>query len=169
MATYQNTLSQKFLQLMESNAGIIYKVAKTYCWDEEDQKDLIQEISIQAWRSFPKFDSQFKFSTWLYKVALNVSISHLRKEKSRKSNIEELGSQYQGNSEDVSQEEEQVKALYDAIAEQSPINKGIMLLYLEAKSYAEIAEIMGLSQTNVATKLSRVKEEIRQKLNPSKR
>lgn len=169
MASSNENLSQQFLQKMDENAGILFKVANTYCWDEEDRKDLIQEISIQAWRSFPKYNSAFKFSTWLYRVALNVAISNLRKEKKRTEKTETLTSITDQAIEETDDTESQVNALYQAIGDQSPINRAIILLHFEEKSYAEIAEIIGISQTNVATKLSRIKNEIKEKLNPTKK
>ncbi|MHA7129439.1 RNA polymerase sigma factor [Algoriphagus namhaensis] len=167
MASSKGSASQDFVQRMDENRGILFKVATTYCWDQEDQKDLIQEISLQAWRSFPRYNPKFKFSTWLYRVALNVAISNLRKQKSRSPTTETLTEYIDRASEEAEEKESQIKALYHAIAEQSPINRAIILLFLEEKSYVEIAEIIGISQTNVATKLSRIKNEIKEKLNPS--
>lgn len=77
-------VKERFLSLIEMHKGIIYKVANAYCRDVEDRKDLVQEIVIQLWRSFDKYDAQYKWSTWMYRIALNVAISFLRKEKRRK-------------------------------------------------------------------------------------
>ncbi|MDN3204170.1 RNA polymerase sigma factor [Algoriphagus sediminis] len=164
MSDLNEQLSRSFIQQMDQNAGILFKVAQTYCWDKEDQKDLIQEISIQAWRSFPRFNPEFKFSTWLYRVALNVAISHIRKEVKRKS--EPLDEEYNLLPEEESQGDENISELYKAIGKQSEINKAIILLHLEEKSYAEIAEILGISESNVGTKLNRIKKEIKNQLNP---
>lgn len=166
MASSKEILSQEFIQKIEENSGIVYKVAHSYCWDSEDRKDLIQEIYIQAWRSYPRFNPQYKFSTWLYRVALNVAISYFRKEKKRSDQTEPLSGTSDRAVEETDGRTDQVVALYRAISDQSPINRAIILLHLEEKSYAEIAEILGISQTNVATKLSRIKIEIKEKLNP---
>ena len=155
MSDLNEQLSRSFIQQMDQNAGILYK---------EDQKDLIQEISIQAWRSFPRFNPEFKFSTWLYRVALNVAISHIRKEVKRKS--EPLDEEYNLLPEEENQGDEKISELYKAIGKQSQINKAIILLHLEEKSYAEIAEILGISESNVGTKLNRIKKEIKNQLNP---
>jgi len=164
MSDLNEQLSRSFIQQMDQNAGILFKVAQTYCWDKEDKKDLIQEISIQAWRSFPRFNPEFKFSTWLYRVALNVAISHIRKEVKRKS--ETLDEKYNLLPEEEGQGDEKISELYKAIGKQSEINKAIILLHLEEKSYAEIAEILGISESNVGTKLNRIKKEIKNQLNP---
>lgn len=169
MAPSTENLTQTFLQQMEKNTGIVYKVAHSYCWDPEDRKDLIQEINIQAWRSFPRFDSKYQFSTWLYRVALNVAISALRKEKKRAESTELSPSLMDQVGDESGQSNRQINALYRAIGDQNPINRAIILLHLEEKSYAEISDILGISQTNVATKLSRIKKEIKEKLNPTRK
>ncbi len=168
MSPSHEQLSRSFVQQMDQNAGILFKVAQTYCWDNEDQKDLIQEISIQAWRSFPRFNPDYKFSTWLYRVALNVAISHVRKETKRSSKASSLEEEYKLLSEKENPAEEQVTALYQAIGQQNQINKAIILLHLEEKNYAEIAEILGISESNVGTRLNRIKKEIKNQLNPQK-
>ncbi|PZX58085.1 RNA polymerase sigma factor [Algoriphagus chordae] len=157
--------SSEFTALLQANKGILYKVARTYCFSEEEQKDLIQEISFQVWKSFSGYDPKYKFSTWLYRVALNVAISNLRKESKRKEITSPLQDEIvQFSIPDADPVNEQVAQLYAAIGELKSLDKALMLLYLEEKSYVEIADIMGISETNVATKLSRIKKLIKEKL-----
>lgn len=170
MQARQTDRSAKFIALLQENKGILYKVARTYCFSEEERKDLIQEISLQVWQSFSHYDPKYKFSTWFYRVALNVAISNLRKESKRK----EINNPFQ---EDIvefkipeeDQKNEQIAQLYSVISELKAFDRALVLLYLEENSYQDIAEIMGISNSNVATKLSRLKKIIKekfQKLNP---
>ena len=153
-----------FLSVLESHKGILYKVANSYCKDNEDRKDLVQEIVIQLWKSFDNYNHQFKYSTWIYRIALNVAISFYRKENNRKaiSNpFTESILNFQENP--FSDEKEQnLKLLQQFISELKELDKALMLLYLEEKSYKEIAEIIGISETNVATKIGRIKNILKQ-------
>lgn len=154
-----------FLTVIESNKGIIYKVANAYCKDLEDRQDLVQEIVLKLWKSFDSYDERFKHSTWIYRIALNTAISFYRKEKSRKEvatpfseslfNIADL--------ENNKKIEERTIFLNQFIAELKELDKALMLLYLEEKSHKEMAEIMGISETNVATKIGRIKTILKHK------
>lgn len=154
-----------FLSVIETNKGIIYKVANLYCNNAEDRKDLIQEIIIQLWRSFDHYDDQYKFSTWIYRIALNTAISFYRKETRRKKISNHA-------SEDIllfidtdvpGETEANIGLLHQFIAELKELDKALLLLYLEEKSQKEIAGIMGISGTNVATRISRIKMILKQK------
>lgn len=154
-----------FLQLIEQNKGIIYKVARSYGKNEEDREDLFQEIIIQLWRSFERYDDQYKLSTWMYRIALNVAISFYRKERRRiasESPLTESMTDIAGE-EPNSDLESNINLLQQFINELSELEKALMILYLESKSYKEIAEILGISETNVATKINRVKNQLKQK------
>jgi RNA polymerase sigma factor (sigma-70 family) len=154
-----------FLQLIEQNKGIIYKVARSYGKNEEDREDLFQEIIIQLWRSFDRYDDQYKLSTWMYRIALNVAISFYRKQRRRiasESPLTESMVDVAGD-EPNSDLESNINLLQQFINELNELEKALMILYLESKSYKEIAEILGISETNVATKISRVKNQLKQK------
>lgn len=156
--------TSEFIEQLDSNKGILYKVARLYCFTEDEQKDLIQEISLQAWRSFPKFNREYKFSTWLYKIALNVAISNLRKENKRK----EINSPFKEEFVQIAtpndpEQKEHINLLYQIIGEFKAFDKAMMLLFFEEKTYKEISEIMGISESNVATKLSRLKKSIKKR------
>ncbi len=154
-----------FLSVLEHNMGILYKVANSYCKNADDRKDLIQEMILQLWKSFGKYNSQYKHSTWIYRIALNVAISFYRKGSATRSttmpiNTSDIGFQSMEMAED---KEQQIQALQQFITELKALDKALMLLYLEEKSYKEIAEIIGISQTNVATKIGRIKKRLKQK------
>ena len=157
--------SEKFLSVIQAHKGIIYKVANAYCKDAEDRNDLVQEIMIQLWNSFDKYNEQFKYSTWIYQIALNIAISFYRKESRRHSlsnPINESILNYTDTHTD-DRTEESISILHRFIAELKELDKALMLLYLEEKSYKEIAEIIGISETNVATKIGRIKTILKQK------
>lgn len=158
--------THEFLSLIESNKGLLYKVANSYCNDIEDRKDLVQEIIIQLWKSFEGYDPTFRQSTWMYRIALNVAISFYRKENSRKriSNSMTEGIFQIADSNLFDEREAELGLLQEVIAQLGDLDKALMLLYLEEKSYKEIAEIIGITETNVATKISRIKIVLKQKL-----
>ena len=154
-----------FLNVIEANKGIIYKVANAYCRDEENRKDLIQEITIQLWQAFPKYDEQFRISTWMYRIALNVSISFYRKESSREKRTEPLTHELISLTADsrVPATDNELSLLHQFIRELKEFDRALILLYLEERSQQEIAEILGLTPSNVSTKIGRIKEQLRQK------
>ena len=156
-------LSKKFQLIILQHKGILFKVALTYCRNNDIQ-DLIQEMMMQIWISLDKYNDKFAITTWLYRISLNVAISYYRKNAKRQvlNNpiIEDLAS----IQDEVSNEkQEQLSLLEKFISELNDLDKAIMLLYLEDKSHAEISEIMGLSVTNVGTKLGRIKEKLKKK------
>ena len=154
-----------FLSVIESHKGIVYKIANAYCKDAEDRKDVVQEIIVQLWKSFDTYNNQYKYSTWVYRIALNVAISFYRKEHRRKQNAEPLYDDIL-NMTDANvpgEKEAAIGFLHQCIGELKEIDKALMLLYLEEKSYKEIAEIIGISETNVATRIGRIKTILKQK------
>ena len=154
----------QFLVVIESNKGILYKVSNTYCRNIEDRKDLVQEIIIQLWKSFDKYDEIFKYSTWMYRISLNVAISYYRKENRRKRISNPLTPDvFDFVDIEISNENEtNLGKLKQIISELNDLDKALMLLYLEEKSYKEISEIIGITETNVATKISRTKNKLKE-------
>ncbi|HTD40542.1 MAG TPA: sigma-70 family RNA polymerase sigma factor [Mucilaginibacter sp.] len=156
---------EQFLKLIEQNKGIIYKVSRAYGKNDEDREDLFQEIMIRLWNAFDRYDDQYKLSTWMYRVALNVAISFYRKQRRRI----ESESPLTESMIDIADEsdnpdlENNVRLLQQFISELNELEKALMILYLESKSYKEIAEILGITETNVATKINRVKGRLREK------
>ena len=153
---------QQFQKLIEQYKGILFKVARTYCQQEEDRQDLIQEIRIQVWRSLDKYNDKYQISTWLYRIFLNVAISFYRKNAKRHENTIPLNEQVSEIKEiDSTQKEEQIKELMSFIYKLNDLDKALMLLYLENKNHTEIADILGISKSNVGTKIGRIKEKMK--------
>lgn len=151
---------QSFLSLVEDHKGIIYKVAYAYAKSLNDRKDLFQEIMLSLWKAYPSFKGNSKISTWIYKVALYTAITKYRSEK-KQIRYEQIQQDYKNISDSFKDDfDEQVKFLYQAIAQLSSVDKAIVLLLLEEKSYKEIAQIMGLKPTAVAMRINRAKDKL---------
>lgn len=141
---------------------MLHKVCNIYAFNEHDRQDLFQEIIIQLWRSYPGFRGDSKFSTWLYRIAINTAIIDLRKQKKfirhveperLPANIPDI--QYNGD------KEERIHQLHDAITQLSQIEKAIVMLYLEDRSYEEMEDVLGINQNNLRVKMNRIKEKLR--------
>jgi RNA polymerase sigma-70 factor (ECF subfamily) len=133
-----------------------------YAYTEADRQDLFQEIVIQLWKSFPKFEGRSKFSTWLYRIALNVAITDLRKNKNFIDTYEPRKLPQHIDHNTSYQEEEQLKLLYKTIERLNQVEKAIVMLYMEEKTYEEMEDILGISQGNLRVKMNRIKDKIRQ-------
>lgn len=155
----------KFIQIIKENKWALYKVINSYCKNPEDRKDLEQEILIQLWKSFKTYSSDYKISTWIYKVAMNVSISFYRSNLKRKSNtlsISESIFSLTDHVDYVQTVSEEKEILYDFISNLDEFNKEIVILYLDDYSYKEIAEIVGITESNVGTKINRLKKKLQE-------
>lgn len=153
-----------FQELIEQHKGILFKVARTYCQNEEDRQDLVQEIMIQLWQSFHRYNTKFKISTWMYRISINVAISFYRKNLVRRGNNMPLNEQINEIQHDAkSEKEQQLNLLERFINELKEFDKALMLLYLEDKSHAEISDILGISVGNVGTKVGRIKDKLKQR------
>ena len=164
---------ERFGALLREHQRIVFKVAGAYAHSAHDRDDLAQEIAAQLWRSFGSFDERrAKFTTWMYRVALNVAISHAR-------SIKRSGAEHHEPLDDVHLEtvagdgaahhealerDERLAVLHAFIARLDALNRALVLLYLEDRSYAEIADVLGISETNVATKLNRIRQKLRGEL-----
>ena len=158
----------KFVQILRDHKRILYKVINIYCQDKNDRSDLEQEIVIQLWKSFKSYNDNYKYSTWIYKIAMNVSISYFRSNIHRKINtspINESIFQEIDNDDNTDEIDVKRKFLDDFMRQLDKFNKQILILYLEEYSYKEIAGIVGISETNVATKISRLKKKIQESIN----
>jgi len=157
--------SEAFRELLERHRKIVFKVASTYCRDPHDRADLAQEIAAQLWRSFPAYDGQRVFSTWMYRIALNVAISFRRHSGLRERDVVALDVDLHDIAADGTQSQDDiVQALYRCIDKLDPLNRALLLLYLDERSQREIAEILGITETNVATKIGRLKLRLRDEL-----
>ncbi len=153
-----------FISAIENNKGLIYKVAAVYTNDIQDRKDLVQEIIYQLWKSFDSFNQQSALSTWMYRVAMNVAIYHIKRAKRKVVTVplEEQLLEFPETDNRVFEEKLQVFRQY--LNQLNLLDKGIILLYLEDKSYEEIAQITGISETNVGTKIYRIKEKLKKQI-----
>lgn len=159
-------LEKQFETRIKESELLIYKVCSIYAYTVADGQDLFQEIVIQLWKAYPKFRGDSKWSTWVYRVAINTAITGLRKEKNFIHSYEPgtLPTQIS----DVNQyaaKEEQLLQLYTAIEQLNEIEKAIVMLYLEEKSYEEMEEIVGINSGNLRVKMTRIKEKLRQLTN----
>ena len=154
----QKQNKKAFSELIHKNQAIIHKITRVYENSWADREDLFQEICLQLWLSYPNFREEAKFSTWMYRVALNTAISNVRKKKNSFSfePLRETDRIPEQNSNNA----EQAQLLYSAISKLNRIDKAIILLWLEEKNYEEIATIMGTSKTNVSVKLVRIKRKL---------
>ena len=161
-------LQETFQDRVEQHKKILYKVCNAYCRDRDSREDLAQEIMFQLWRSFGKFDGRCQFSTWMYRIALNVAISFYRSETTRTRHVFSDEQRLLEAVVEPESQPEEVRLLYDFIGELDPLSRALILLYLDANNYKEIAEIVGISETNVATKISRLKSKMKQEFGTKK-
>lgn len=160
----------RFAALLDTHRGIVFKVANAYCRHPEDRRDLAQEIAAQLWRAWPGYDPTRPFSTWMYRIALNVAISQVRSVTSRAPLVpldEHHESHPDLSTDDDStchEADQRVAALYAVIDRQPPLDRALLLLWLDERSQREIAEVLGISESNVSTKLNRLKQRIREQL-----
>jgi len=151
----QKQREQEFIARIQKHQGILHKICFVYSHNNADKEDLYQEIVLQLWKSYPSFRQESKFSTWMYRVAFNTAIT-LNKKASKFKNKAEISDDY--TVEKVDDYSEEIKLLYKAISKLSKIEKAIVMLWLEQKTYNEIAEIIGISEKNVGVKLVRSKK-----------
>ena len=150
-----------FEQLLVDHQGLIRKICRIYGKSRDDQEDLFQEITIQLWRSFSTFRGESKFATWLYRIALNTAITFKRKEKRRPptSSLSEEVVRMSASTEEAT-DEEALQSMHWAIRQLQHVDRAIIFLYLEEKSYAEIAEIIGITPKYVGVKIVRIKAKL---------
>lgn len=154
--------SQIFLQLINTHKGIIHKVSKIYMDNTEDQEDLFQEIIIQLWKAYPSFKGKSKFTTWMYRVALNTAIIYFKKEKKKLNRVELTVQHDIVDQSDFREKEEQLVYFYKAVQELNQIEKALIFLFLENQSHKEIALNLGIKEVNARVKLNRTKEKLQQ-------
>ena len=155
-------LDTKFLLDFENNQNIVHKVCRIYTTDSDAHKDLFQEITIQLWKNYSKFRGDSKFSTWMYRVALNTAISLYRKSSKRIKTEDYSDIEYKIQSVEYDDNQElQLKALYAAIHQLNDIDKALIFLYLEDKPFKEISITLGISDINARVKMNRAKEKLR--------
>jgi RNA polymerase sigma-70 factor (ECF subfamily) len=151
---------EAFIEILKQHESLIYKITRVYAPVREDEQDLYQDIVYQLWKSFDSFRNESKISTWMYRVALNTSITHSYKKKKTGDQVplDEILHNRPDSPDPV--KEERIEILYAQIRKLSILEKGIILLHLEGKNYEEIAVITGFTETNVGTRLNRIKQKL---------
>jgi RNA polymerase sigma-70 factor, ECF subfamily len=157
-------MQEQFLEYITTHNALIYKVCHTFERDLERQRDLFQDIILNLWKAFPNFKNNSKWTTWAYRIALNVAITQRRKPQVTTSELNETF--YTGLADVTFDEskETRLNALYQAINQLNPAEKALILLYLDDASYSEIAEIIGITENNIGVKLNRIKFKLKQLL-----
>ncbi len=154
-----------FLRALAPHKTILYKVAYTYCRNSDDRHDLMQEMVIQLWRSFARYDANagVKFSTWMYRIAMNVAISHYRSHTRQIRDtvpLEEFGLNIAAADALHDSASDNMRALMSLIDEMDELNRALILLFLDGYDTAEIADVLGISTTNVSTRMTRIKQKL---------
>jgi RNA polymerase sigma factor (sigma-70 family) len=157
-----------FLAHLERHQGIVRKVALSYSRSAADRRDLEQEIVAQLWKSWPGYDGTRPFATWMYRVALNVAISIARSQRWQQPDVASLDDAGDALAidRDDAEREHGVRELRQFIAGLDELNRALILLWLDELSYKEIADVLGISETNVATRINRAKQSLRERMNP---
>lgn len=158
---------EAFSDLLERHRAIVFKVANTYCRHPEDRADLVQEIAAQLWRAWPGYDPARSFTTWMYRVALNVGIDFVRGHARQQRHTVPLDEDLHdlADAQPTDHESAQLLRLLQGFVDrQPPLDRALLLLYLDERPQREIAEILGISETNVSTKIGRLKQRIRDEL-----
>ncbi len=154
-------MEKEFIELINSNRTLIFKVCNLYCDDGETRKDLFQEVVLQLWKSFPGFRNESAKSTWVYRVALNTAISNFRKESKKplKQTLDIAAFEIPDISDTIT-DQENMTLLNSAIKKLTEVERAIILLYLDEKSYEEISDVIGISISNVGVRLTRIKNKL---------
>jgi len=153
-------LEQEFLSLIDKHKGILYKVAKMYMDDVEDQHDLMQEITLQLWKSYGRFEGNAQFSTWMYRVSLNTALTYFKQEKKKTEKYTFLENIDRVEEQDSGEKETQLELFYRAVHELNKVEKALIFLFLEGQSHKEIGENLGITEGNARVKLNRTKDKL---------
>ena len=156
-------MKETFLQQVQAHEKQIYKICHFYANNEADKQDLYQEILLQLWKSYPNFRGKSKFNTWLYRVAINTAIAGIRKEKKhiQAQHLTQLPEQME-EVNSCNAEEEKYSKMYIAIGQLNEIEKAVTVLFIDGKSYADIEEILGISESTLRVKMNRIKKKLSQ-------
>ena len=155
-------LTENFLELVETNKKLIYKVSHMFCENGIDKRDLFQEIIINLWKAYPKFKGNSKVSTWVYRISINTAVTWIREFVKNKNHIEYTNAMPQMPDEPAFNDLHE--QLHNAIGSLGKLERAIILLQLDGYNYDEISEIIGITKTNVATKINRIKLKLKNHL-----
>lgn len=156
------TREKEFLDQIENHKGIIHKISRMYRDDEDDQKDLFQEIICQLWKSYDSFNHQSKFSSWMYRVALNTAIVYFKKQKRQEDAYANIAKEIEIPTDDAETREIQLAHFYKALQQLDKIEKALMFYFLEDYSHKEIGENLGITEGNARVKLNRAKHKLKE-------
>lgn len=157
-----NHTQQEFVERIHQHRPVLHKLCNLYCDSTQDREDLFQEILVQLWKSYPKFRGESKFSTWMYRIALNTAISDLRRHKKRIPRVDpETQTLSIHDPQPGPEQEDQLRQLYAAINQLTEIERALVMLYLEDKTYQEMEEILGMSENSLRVRMNRIKEKLR--------
>ena len=158
----------EFVTLIEKHQNLIHKICRLYTKSDVEHKDLFQEITIQLWKAYPNFRGDSKFSTWMYRVGINTAITLYRKSKRRiqSFSFEEIAYKVPQSESYDDTEDKQLKSIYNAVKALNDIDKAVIFLYLENKSYKEISDTIGITEVNARVKMNRIKNKLKKQLNP---
>lgn len=160
-------LEHSFVTQLEEHQNIVHKVCSIYTNNKDAHNDLFQEITIQLWKAYPKFRGEAKFSTWMYRVALNTAITLYRKSKRSIKTQDYESVVFKISADDYdNQQDQQLKLMYNAIRQLNDIEKALVFLYLEDKDYRDISETLGISEVNARVKMNRIKTKLKTIVNP---
>ena len=154
---------KEFLRLVSQHEGLLRKICHVYANDALEKQDLFQEIVIQLWKSFEKFRNESKISTWIYRIALNTALTQKRRDKTKiPIRFVDALNDDRAVENESNRQDENIRLLYDAIAKLTEVEKAIVMLYLDEKSYQEMEEVLGMNQGALRVKMSRIKDKLRQ-------
>ena len=158
-----DTKESRFLQLIAENKGILFKISRIYEDDPTDRDDLVQEMILQLWLAFDSFRGDSKFSSWMYRVALNTAIVFFKKQKRRPDNVPlDLDFERAENPSPQGEKEEQLAKFYKAVQQLNKVEKALIYLYMENLPYNEIAENLGITEVNVRIRINRLKTKLKE-------
>jgi RNA polymerase sigma-70 factor (ECF subfamily) len=154
---------RRFEQQVKAHELMIHKICRMYAYTAADREDLFQDIVVQLWQAFPTFRGEAKFSTWLYRVAINTAMTRARKKKASVSYVDpDVIPTNQGEDASAQVEIEKLQILHEAISRLNEVERAVLMLYLEERSYEEMEEVLGMTQNALRVKISRIKDKLRQ-------
>lgn len=165
MDTTNTTREEHFSEVLKQYNPLIIKISAAYCKDREIRKDLAQEIILHLWQAFPNYNPKYALSTWIYRISLNVSIAYVRKRKSRKKHYEAYSREIDPIHWPDYGVDERLLQLHQMIKNLNPAEKALIVLYLEGCNHSEIGDVMGISVSNVSTRINRIKNNLKDKIN----
>jgi RNA polymerase sigma factor (sigma-70 family) len=157
-----SSLQRAFVERLDRHRGILFKVAAAYCSSPADREDLVAETIAALWRSYGRFDGRSSFATWMHRIAVNVAISFYRSETRKRRGFVAAGeSVLERIPAPDAETDDRLDLVRELIGRLDPLDRALMLLYLEDYSHAEIASVLGISESNVGTKIGRIKERLK--------